>query len=129
MKAAKIVVIALGSLLALVVIAGAVALSSGFQTWAVRKALARQPGLDLEVGEVAAGLSSATVRGVKLKQPGLALEVGEVSARYSAWAYLSGGMIDFDEIDVKGIAVDLRSAPAAAPGKSRPAKLQPRRRR
>ncbi|MEY4687186.1 MAG: hypothetical protein RIR76_1209 [Verrucomicrobiota bacterium] len=118
MKAAKIVVIALGSLLALVVIAGAVALSSGFQTWAVRKALARQPGLDLEVGEVAAGLSSATVRGVKLKQPGLALEVGEVSARYSAWAYLSGGMIDFDEIDVKGIAVDLRSAPAAAPGKS-----------
>ncbi|MFM8617567.1 MAG: hypothetical protein ACKOE8_02410 [Opitutaceae bacterium] len=118
MKAAKIVVIALGSLLALVVIAGAVALSSGFQTWAVRKALAGQPDLNLEVGEVAAGFSSATVRGVKLKQPGLALEVGEVSARYSAWAYLSGGKIDVDEIDVKGIAVDLRPAPATAPGKS-----------
>ena len=91
MKAAKIVVIVLGSLLALVVIAGAVALRSGFQTWAVRKVLAGQPDLNLEVGEVAAGLSSATVRGVKLKQPGLALEVVEVSARYSAWAYFSGG--------------------------------------
>ncbi|MFM8334638.1 MAG: hypothetical protein ACKODK_03685 [Opitutaceae bacterium] len=118
MKAAKIVVIALGSLLALVVIAGAVALSSGFQTWAVRKALAGQPDLNLEVGEVAAGFSSATVRGVKLKQPGLALEVGEVSARYSAWAYLSGSKIDVDEIDVKGIALDLRPTPASAPGKS-----------
>lgn len=116
MKTAKIALIALGSLLALVVIAGAVALSPGFQTWAVRKALAGQPELNLEVGEFAAGLSSATVRGVKMKQPGLALEVGEVSARYSAWAYLSGGKIDVDEIDVKGIAVDLRATPAAPAG-------------
>ena len=118
MKAAKIVVIALVSLIALVVVAGTVALTSGFQTWAVRKALAGQPDLKIEVGEVAAGLSSATVRGVKLKQPGLALEIGEVSARYSAWAYLSGGKIDVDEIDVKGISVDLRPAPAAASGQA-----------
>ena len=36
MKAAKIAAIVLGSLLVLVLAAGAVALSSGFQTWAVQ---------------------------------------------------------------------------------------------
>ena len=52
MKAAKITVIILGSLFVLVLAAGAVALSSGFQTWAVRKALAGQPDLDAEVDQV-----------------------------------------------------------------------------
>lgn len=112
MKAAKITVIILGSLFVLVLAAGAVALSSGFQTWAVRKALAGQPDLDAEVDQVSAGFSAATLRGVRIKQPGLSLAVDSVSARYSAWAYLTGGRVDVDEIEVKGIAIDLRPGPA-----------------
>ena len=97
MKAAKIAAIVLASLLVLVLAAGAVALRSGFQTWAVRKALAGQPDLNVEVDEVAAGFSAATLRGVRVKQPGMSLAVESVSARYSAWAYLSGARVEVDE--------------------------------
>lgn len=121
MKAAKIAAIVLGSLLVLILAAGAVALSSGFQTWAARKALAGQPDLNVEVDEVAAGFSAATLRGVRVKQPGMSLAVESVSARYSAWAYLSGGRVEVDEIDVKGIAVDLRPAPATTTKPAQPA--------
>ena len=49
MKAAKIVAFVVGGIVLLVLLVGAIALVPGVQTWAVRKAVADQPGLKLEV--------------------------------------------------------------------------------
>ena len=85
MKALKISAFVLGGLTLLTVIAVALALNSGVQTWAVRKALAGQPGLALTVDRVSAGTSSAQITGLRIEQDGTLLSADEITAAYSAW--------------------------------------------
>jgi hypothetical protein len=113
MKALKISAFVLGGLTLLTVIAVALALNSGVQTWAVRKALAGQPGLALTVDRVSAGTSSAQITGLRIEQDGTLLSADEITAAYSAWDYLTGGLIVVDSAALKGLTLDLRSAPAA----------------
>jgi hypothetical protein len=122
MKVLKISAFVLGGLALLTVIAVALALNSGVQTWAVRKALAGQPGLALTVDRVSAGTSSAQITGLRIEQDGTVLSADEITAAYSAWDYLTGGLIVVDSAALKGLTVDLRAAPVAAtPAGSPPA--------
>ena len=114
MKALKISAFVLGGLTLLTVIAVALALNSGVQTWAVRKALAGQPGLALTVDRVSAGTSSAQITGLRIEQDGTILSADEITAAYSAWDYLTGGLIVVDSAALKGLTLDLRAAPVAA---------------
>lgn len=122
MKVLKISAFVLGGLALLTVIAVALALNSGVQTWAVRKALAGQPGLALSVDRVSAGTSNAQITGLRVEQDGTVLTADEITASYSAWDYLTGGRIVVDSAALKGLIVDLRAAPAAtAPAANPPA--------
>ncbi len=96
-----------------------VALIPGVQTWAVRRALAEQPGTT--VGRVAAGLSSAELTDVRVAQDGTVIAIGGISARYSVWDYVSKKRINADQVTVRDIVVDLRQpAPAKAPAPPKP---------
>ena len=69
-KPLKLVLIIVGSLAALVAVVVVLAFTPGVQTWAVRRAVAGQPGIQIEVGRVAAGLSKAELRDVRVVQDG-----------------------------------------------------------
>jgi hypothetical protein len=114
MKALKIVGIVFGIIVVLVAVLFAVALTPSVQTWAVRKALAGQPGMQLEVGRVAAGFSAADLTDVRLVQDGTVITVKSVSARYDAWDYLSNQRINADSVIVRDAVVDLRNAKPAS---------------
>jgi len=65
MKPLRLVLISAGALAALLVAAGVLVSNSGFQTWAVRRALQRASGLEASVGRIDAGLG--TVRAENLR--------------------------------------------------------------
>ncbi len=108
MKRLKLTLVILASLAALVVLAVVLAFTPAVQTWAVRRAVSGQPGLVIEVGHVAAGLSAAELRDVRVVQDGVVIVVKEVSAAYSATDYLSGKKINVSRVTVRGVEVDAR---------------------
>ncbi len=116
MKAFKIIAIVLGSIALLALILVALAFTPSIQTWAVRKAVAGQPGTKIELSGVGAGLSRTELTGLRVEQAGMILTADKVSANYSAWDYISGKKINVDDVAIDGLVVDLRDAkPAATP--------------
>lgn len=113
MKALRIVGFLVGGLILVVAILIGVALIPSVQTWAVRKAVADQPGLKLEVGRVAAGLSAADISDLHVVQDGMVITAKSVTARYSAWDYLFGGKINVEFANIQDVVVDLSKVPPA----------------
>ncbi len=120
MKALKIVGLVLGVILMLLVVLIALALTPSIQTWAVRKAVAGQPGMQLEVTRVAAGLSAADISDVRFVQDGMVVTAKGITARYSAWDFLTSKHINADDVTVQELVIDLRNAtpPKTADAKS-----------
>jgi len=136
MKGLKILAVVLGGIVVLVALALVVAFNSSFQTWAVRKAVAGQPGMTLEVAKVSAGLSSADIIGLKFAQDGMVVSAKSVNAKFSAWDFITADKINVDSVVLDGLEVDVRqtaapvstapatpagTAPAAPAGKAGPA--------
>lgn len=118
MKVAKIIGWSAGSLILLGAAAAGLALTPAVQTWAVRRAVAGQPGLHLSLGRVAAGLSSAELQDIRFEQDGMIVTAKAATARYAAWDYLRRGEVNVAFAHVEGLTVDLRGAtPATPPGK------------
>ena len=116
MKGLKIFAFVVGGIVVLLGIGLALALTPSVQTWAVRKAVAGQPGLTLEVNKVDAGFSAADVTDLRVVKDGMVITAKGVSARYSAWDYLTKKRINADSVTVQDLVVDLRNAkPAAGP--------------
>ncbi len=118
MKNLKLAGVVLGTMAAVSALAVALALTSGVQTWAVRKAVAGQPGMTIEVAKVDAGVSAAQITGLRVVQDGRVVTATSVSTRHSVWAYLTGRRIDVDELVVKDLVVDLRPASPPTPSKT-----------
>ncbi len=120
MKALKIT----GLVVAGVVVLGAIilglALTPALQTWAVRKAVAGQPGMTVEVDRVAAGFSDAEVVDLRYAQDGIVVTAKGVSAKYSAMDYLTGNRVNADSLTINELVVDLRN-PTPKPAASAPA--------
>ena len=60
-KSVRRLLIAVVLLVVALLVVGVLALNSGVQTWAARKALAGHPGLKVKLGEVAAGFQSVVL--------------------------------------------------------------------
>ncbi len=125
MKRFKLPLIIVGSLASLVLVAVVLAFTSGVQTWAVRRATADLPGLKLDVGNVAAGLSSAELRDIRVEQDGIIIVAKEVTATYSATDYLSGHRITVGNVAVRGLEIDARKPTAKNAPKPAEAALAP----
>lgn len=103
--AAGVVVLVLGA-------TAVVAFNSGFQTWAVRKALARRPDLHLTVGAVDAGWRQVRVRDVRFEQGGVVWTAPQVDAELSVWPALTNDKLDVRRLHAKGWTLDLSRAAA-----------------
>src|SRR3954468_3905953 len=115
MKGLKIVAWIVGGLVLLLAVVFALALTPAVQTWAVRKAVAGQPGMTIEVGRVAAGFSAADISDLRYAKDGVVVTAKGVTARYSAWDYIAKHKINADSVAVQDLLVDLRNAkPAVA---------------
>lgn len=114
MKALRIllsVVIVLAAIAAILII---LALTPAVQTWAVRKAVAGQPGLQLDVKRVSAGFSTADISDVHLVDHGLVVTASHIHAKYSAWDYIAHHRVTVDDLTATDLVVDARN-PAATP--------------
>lgn len=115
MKALRIVGIVVGGLLVVAAVVVGLVFLPAVQTWAVRKAVADRPGMTLEVGRVAVGLSSAEIGDVRVTKDGALVSIKRIHARYSAWNYITSNKIDVDQAELDGLAVDLRQMKVPAP--------------
>ncbi|MBL9212727.1 MAG: hypothetical protein JNL92_19860 [Opitutaceae bacterium] len=114
MKGLKILAVVVGGVAVLVAVAVVLAFNSSFQTWAVRKAAAGQPGLTLEVGQVSAGMSGADITGFKVVKDGMIISAKSVNAKFSAWDLITSDQINLESLVVTDLDVDVRSAAAAS---------------
>ena len=117
-KKIKISAIVLGSLGVLAVIAVVLALNSAVQTWAVRKAVAGQPGTKIEVSRVSAGFSEADVNDFQFEQDGMVVTAKGVNAKYSAWDFIRGRGVNADSVSVDDLVVDMRKMQPAGTSKA-----------
>lgn len=122
MKAFRIVAIVVGSLALLFAITVMLAFTPAVQTWAVRKALASQPGMS--IGRVAAGTTSAELTDVRLTQAGAIITIPQLTADYSAWSYFREDRIDVSQVIARNVVVDLRRPPPAATSGGNPPATQ-----
>jgi hypothetical protein len=118
MKGLKIIGMVAGICVVLVAVALGVALLPAVQTWAVRKAVAGQPGTTLDVARVSAGFSAADITDLRYSQDGIVITAKAVTARYSAWDYLTKKRINIDSVSVQDLLVDLRGATSSSSGQS-----------
>jgi hypothetical protein len=121
MKVVRVLLFGALAVLVLLAIAVAVAFTSGFQTWAARKAIASQPGLAVSLGRVSAGLSHVQVEQVRFAQAGVTLTVPSVDADLSVISAASKD-VKIQRLTAKGWTVDLTSS---TPGATAPAPLSP----
>ncbi|HEX2855221.1 MAG TPA: hypothetical protein VHO24_18445 [Opitutaceae bacterium] len=113
MKLVRPLLIGLAVVTVLGVIAVSVAFTSGFQTWAARKALARQPGMQGTIGSVSAGLSRVEAKDVRIVRDGAVLSLPAVEANLPL---VSAGMsqkVTITRLVAKGWVLDLTNADPA----------------
>ena len=128
MKLLRPTLLTVGTLVFLGVIAVGLALVPSMQHWAVMRAAAKQPGLNLKLASISAGVSSLTLRGVQLEHRGVKVTLDQLTVEYSLWAFLSGRRLQIGQLTAQGLLVDasklsprqaqagLAAAPAVAPG-------------
>jgi hypothetical protein len=82
-KSVRLLLIAAGLLVLVLLVAGALAFNSGVQTWAARKALAGQPGLKGKLGQVSADFQTVALHDVQLEQDGAVITLPSLFAELS----------------------------------------------
>ena len=121
-KSVRLLLIAVLLLVVVLVLLGVLALNSGVQTWAARKALAGHPGLKGTLGEVAAGFQSVVLNNLEWEQAGAVITLPSLSAELSVVDAGFNQKISLRRLVAKGWTLDLTAYkfPETA-GKSSPA--------
>lgn len=76
------------------------------QTWAARRVLSAQPGVQAELGRVSVGWSSLDITDLTLRQPGMVLRLPSAEVRMPIAAAL-GGRIDVKQLTARGWTLEL----------------------
>ncbi|MEY2878726.1 MAG: hypothetical protein RLZZ15_1106 [Verrucomicrobiota bacterium] len=82
-KPLRLLLLALGVAVVLVLIAGGLALHSGVQTWAARRALAAQPGMKARLGQLSAGFRTVELADLHFEQDGATITLPSLRAELS----------------------------------------------
>lgn len=90
----------------LVVVAAGLACLPGVQTWAARRALASQPDLQAELGQLSVGLGGARVTDLVIEQPGLKLTLPSAEIDLPLIA-AARGRVDISRLVARGWTVEL----------------------
>jgi hypothetical protein len=110
MKPLRVILIGVGIVVLLLVVAVSLALSSGVQTWAARRALAAQPDVRGEIGRVAVGLQRVQAENVRLQLSGMTLQLPALDADVAVLR-AARNEIEIRRLVAKGWTLDL-TAPA-----------------
>lgn len=118
MKTVRVLLFVVVALVVLLLVAAVLALNSGFQTWAVRKAVADQAGAQITLGRVDAGLHQTRLDDITVRTPKATLTLPGVVAEVPLLAAARKD-VNVKRLVAHGWTVDLTaaaSAPAPAPG-------------
>jgi len=111
-------VLLFGSLAVVALLVGVVmlAFNSGVQTWAVRRAVAAQPDIKMEIGRVSVGLERVELTQVRLFRPGLSLTLPSATIDLSV-VQAARKKVFIKRLSARGWTLDL-TAPATLAGGS-----------
>ena len=116
MKPVRILLIALGALAAVLILAVVLALNSGVQTWAARKAIAGQPGVQATLGSLSAGLNRIELKDVRAVQAGAVITLPALTVDLPLVSAGLSQKVTVTKLVARGWTLDLSKAtpPAAA---------------
>lgn len=115
MKLVRPLAFALSVILLLLALAVGLALLPAVQGWAVRRAVAEQPGLKLEFGRVAAGPRQLELEEVVAERSGMQVRLKRLTAAYSLLGLLNRRLV-VDRLQAEGLEIDLSRRSSAAVG-------------
>lgn len=124
MKLVRLLLIGLGALAFLLALAIAVAFTSSFQTWAVRRAIAAQPGVRGTIESVSAGLHRVELKNGRFERDGAVLTLPTATAELPVVAAGWRRKVAVERLIAKGWILDLTQA--TAPAKKSAARQPPR---
>jgi len=110
MKVVRVVSIVLVIGVACAVFLASVAGYSGFQTWAVRRALAHHPNLGASVGSVAANSGSVRIRGLRLERNGTVIDIPSLDSDLHVIPAVLWRRVAIQRLVAKGWVLDLTKA-------------------
>lgn len=114
MKFLRPLLFGLGTLTVLLLAAVLLAFTPAVQTWAVRRVLAQQPGIEVEVGRVAAGLNTVCLEDVRLRLAGNEWILPLVEIDFPLVPAVFGRQVEVSRVLAKGWSLDLVGAPPAS---------------
>ena len=114
MKLLRFLLITLVAGLAALGIALAVALDSGVQTWAVRRAIENRGMRDGSIGSVAIGFNQTELKNIVLTDRGIVLTIPQLHAEFPPLAAALSRRLFVRQVTAKGWTLDLRAASRAA---------------
>jgi hypothetical protein len=115
MKPGRVLLFGLGLVVLLLATAVALVFTSGFQTWAVRKALAGQPGLDVTVARVSANLDQVQLEHVHWVRNGAVLTLPAVEAELPVLTAALHQQVFIQRLVAHGWTLDLTLAALPTP--------------
>ena len=107
MKPSRTLAFILGGLGLLLLVGVAIAFSSGFQTWAARRALVSQQGWDITVTRVSAGFGSVHLEGVRVVRSGAVLTLPTLDADLPLLPAALQSRVQINRLVAKGWTLDL----------------------
>lgn len=118
MKPVRILLLSLGVLVAVLIVAIALALNSGVQTWAARKALASRPSLHASIGSLSAGLNRVEARAVRAEQNGAVLTLPSLTAELPVISAGLSKKVTVTKLVARGWTLDLTRVTPPPPAKT-----------
>ena len=113
MKRFRLLFVVAGAVVVLLLMAVAIAFNSSFQTWVVRREIAKHPELRLTVGSVSAGLGRVELRDVRFVQDGAIMTLPALTAGVRVFAAAFDEMLEIKSLVAEGWTLDL-TQPAIA---------------
>lgn len=114
MKFVRVLLWCVAAIAVLLVIVVGVALNSSFQTWAARKALARQPDLRGSIARVDAGLNRVQLKDARIETHGAVLTLPALDAELPLSSAALGHGVLVRKLVAHGWTLDLLHAPRTA---------------
>jgi hypothetical protein len=116
MKRFRLPLVVAGAVAFVFLLLVAVAFSSAFQTWAVRRAIAKYPEIDASVGVVSAGLKRVRLEDVRVTDNGAVLTLPLVEVDLPLFAAIFDEKVHVSRLVAKGWTLELSHPPAIGLG-------------
>lgn len=85
-------------------------LTPAFQRWALLRFAADHPEWHLQVSAVSAGPARVSLEGVQAEYRGSKFSLAQLDAEYSLWSWLFSDRLEINDLQVRGLRVDVSGA-------------------